>query len=135
MSVKPYFQSKNTNDVKPDKLETSAKPNELKAPAKSDKLEVYTKLDKLKAPLLTLKVFQKPTKPAKPAIKYGRGRPCKNPVMENYLTSIVISIKQSLPADILVLIQDTPFMDLQHKEINKLLKKGVFAVITEKDIL
>jgi len=36
--------------------------------------------------------------------------------------------------DILVLVQETPFTDLQHKEINGLLKKGVFAVITEKDV-
>jgi len=55
--------------------------------------------------------------------------------METYLTSVGISARQSLPVDILVLVQETPFMDLQHKEINGLLKKGVFAVITEKDIL
>ena len=45
MSVKPYFQSKNTYDV------------EL------DELEVLTELDKLEVPLPTLKVPQKPTKP------------------------------------------------------------------------
>jgi hypothetical protein len=37
--------------------------------------------------------------------------------------------------DISVLIQETPFMDLRRKEINKLFKKGVFAVIIEKDVL
>ena len=36
--------------------------------------------------------------------------------------------------DILVLVQETPFTDLRRKEINGLLKKGVFAVVTEKDI-
>ena len=53
---------------------------------------------------------------------------------ENHLTSTGIFIKQSLPTDISVLVQETPFTDLQRKEINKLLKKGVFAVIMEKDI-
>jgi hypothetical protein len=47
MSVKPYFWSKNTYNVKPDKLE---------APAKLGKLETPTKLNKLKAPLPTLEV-------------------------------------------------------------------------------
>ena len=55
--------------------------------------------------------------------------------MEIHLTSIGISVRQYSPADILVLVQETPFTDLQCKEINKLLKKGVFAVITERDIL
>ena len=55
--------------------------------------------------------------------------------MENYLTSAGISIKQSLSIDILVLVQEIPFIDLQRKEINGLLKKGVFAVIIEKDVL
>jgi len=36
--------------------------------------------------------------------------------------------------DISVLVQETPFTDLRRKEINGLLKKGVFAVIMEKDI-
>ena len=84
-SVKPYFQSKNTNNIEPDELE---------------------------APLPTLEVPQKPTKPAKPAVKRSRGRPYKNPVIENYLTSTDISVKQSLPVDILVLVQETPFTDL-----------------------
>ena len=63
--------------------------------------------------------------------------------MENYLTSIDTSIdtfvdisaKQSPYADILVLVQETPFTDLQYKEINKLLKKGVFAVVIKRDVL
>ena len=57
--------------------------------------------------------------------------------MENYLTSVDtsadISVKQSPYIDILVLVQETPFTDLRYKEINGLLKKGVFVVITEKD--
>jgi hypothetical protein len=36
--------------------------------------------------------------------------------------------------DILVLVQETPFTDLRRKEINGLLKKGVFTVITERDV-
>ena len=40
-----------------------------------------------------------------------------------------------MPADISVLVQETPFTDLQYKEINGLLKKGVFIVVMEKDIL
>ena len=74
-SVKPYFQSKNTYNIKLDELE---------APAE---------LDKLEAPLPTKEVPQKPTKPTKPTVKRGRGRPRKNPIVENYLTSISISIK------------------------------------------
>jgi hypothetical protein len=54
--------------------------------------------------------------------------------MENYLTSAGISARQSPPADILVLVQETPFTDLRRKEINGLLKKGVFAVVIEKDV-
>ena len=53
---------------------------------------------------------------------------------ENHLTSTGIFTKQSPPADISVLVQETPFIDLQRKEINRLLKKGVFIVIIEKDI-
>ena len=55
--------------------------------------------------------------------------------MENYLISAGISAKQSPPMDILVLVQETPFTDLQYKEINGLLKKSVFAVIIERDVL
>ena len=54
---------------------------------------------------------------------------------ENYLTSVGMSIRQSPPVDILVLVQKTPFTDLQHKEINRLLKKGVFVVVLERDVL
>ena len=54
--------------------------------------------------------------------------------MENYLTFVSISVKQFLPVNISVLVQETPFMDLQCKEINGLLKKGVFIVITKRDI-
>ena len=44
-------------------------------------------------------------------------------MIENHLTSTGISIRQSPPADILVLVQETPFTDLQYKEINRLLKE------------
>ena len=46
-----------------------------------------------------------------------------------------ISARQSLHADISVLVQETLFTDLRRKEINRLLKKGVFVVIVERDIL
>jgi hypothetical protein len=46
-----------------------------------------------------------------------------------------MSVRQPLPIDILVLIQETPFTDSRRKEINKLLEKGVFAVIIKKDVL
>ena len=47
MSIKPYFRSKNTYNIKLDKL---------KAPAKLNKLETLAKLNKLKIFLPTLKV-------------------------------------------------------------------------------
>ena len=47
MFVKPYFQLKNTNNIKL---------NKLKVPTKLDKLKVPTKLDKLKVLLPTLEV-------------------------------------------------------------------------------
>ena len=53
MSVKPYFRSKNTYNIK------------------LDKPEIPAELDKLDIPLLTLEVPRKLTKPAEPAIKYG----------------------------------------------------------------
>ena len=56
MSVKPYFWSENTNNIKLDELEAPAKLDELEAPAKLDKLEVPTELDKLEAPVPTLEV-------------------------------------------------------------------------------
>ena len=46
-----------------------------------------------------------------------------------------ISARQSLYADILVLVQKPPFTDLRYKEINKLLKKNIFMVIAERNIL
>ena len=46
-----------------------------------------------------------------------------------------ISARQSPHADILVLVQEPPFTDSQHKKINRLLEKGIFVVIAEKDIL
>jgi hypothetical protein len=69
--------------------------------------------------------------------------------MKNYITSISIfvsfigisaspigiSIRQSPHADILVLVQEPLFTDLRCKEINKLLKKSIFVVIVERDIL
>jgi hypothetical protein len=62
MSVKPYFQFKNTHDAELD---------ELKATVKLDELEVFTKLDKLKAPLPTLKALYKLTEPTEPTVKCG----------------------------------------------------------------
>ena len=49
-------------------------------------------------------------------------------------SSAGIPARQSLHADILVLVQEAPFTDSRRKEINRLLKKGVFAVIIERDI-
>ena len=57
MSIKPYFQSKNTYDIK------------------LDEPEAPTKLDELKVPLPTPEVPRKLTKPAEPAVKRGRRRP------------------------------------------------------------
>jgi hypothetical protein len=57
MSVKPYFRPKYTYNIELDELE---------APAK---------LDKLEAPLPTLEVPYKLTKPAKPTVKRGWGQP------------------------------------------------------------
>src|SRR6266702_4424829 len=63
--IKPYFQSKNTHNIKPDKpeittkldeLETPAKPDKLEATAEPDELEVTIKSDELEAPLPTLEV-------------------------------------------------------------------------------
>ena len=67
-------------------------------------------------------------------------------MIENYITSTGISIssiristsptgisvRQSPHTDILVLVQEPPFTDSQHKEINRLLKKGIFIVIVER---
>ena len=46
-----------------------------------------------------------------------------------------ISTRQSPHADILVLVQEPPFTDSRRKEINGLLKKDIFIVIVERDIL
>ena len=62
MSIKSYFWSKNTHNIKLDELEV---------PAKLNKLETLAKLNKLKVLLPTLEVPQKPTKTTKPAIKYS----------------------------------------------------------------
>ena len=50
MSVKPYFQSKNTYNIK---------------------LKALTEPDKLKVLLPTLEILRKLTEPAEPAIKHG----------------------------------------------------------------
>ena len=73
--VKPYFRPKNTYNIKLDKLEAPAELDKLEATAKLDKLEAPAKLDKLEVPLPTLEVPYKLTKPAKPTVKHGRGRP------------------------------------------------------------
>ena len=62
ISVKPYFWPKNTYDVEPDEPE---------APVELDEPKVPAELDKLEAHLPTLEVPQKPTEPAKPAVKRG----------------------------------------------------------------
>ena len=92
-SVKPYFRPKGTYNIKLDELEAPVKLDKPKVPTKLDELEAPAELDKLEAPLPTLEVPQKPTKPTKPAVKRGRGRPYKNPIIENYLTSIGTSVK------------------------------------------
>ena len=51
--IKPYFWFENTYNIK------------------LDELEVTTKLNKIKILLPTLKALQEPTKPIKPAIKWG----------------------------------------------------------------
>src|SRR6266702_3311969 len=68
-SVKPYFWSENTHDVKLDELEVTAELDELEATAELDKLEMTAELDELEVPLPTLEVPQKPTKPIEPIIK------------------------------------------------------------------
>ena len=50
------------------------------------------------------------------------------------ISSAGISARQSPHTDISVLVQETPFTDSRHKEINKLLKKSVFVVIAERDV-
>jgi len=57
MSIKPYFWPEDTYNVKPDKLEATAKLNKLEVTAELDKPEATAKLDELEAPLPTLKVL------------------------------------------------------------------------------
>ena len=57
MFIKPYFWSKNTNNIKLDELKAPAKLDKLEIPVKLDKLEAPAKLDKLEAFMSTLKVF------------------------------------------------------------------------------
>ena len=57
MSVKPYFWSKDTRDIKLDKLKVLIKLDELEVLIKLDKLEVPIKLNEPKVPLFTLKVL------------------------------------------------------------------------------
>jgi hypothetical protein len=80
----------------------------------------------------TLETPTKPTEPTDPVIRRGRGRPRKHPVTDDHLTPGNAST--TTPADILIIIQETPFADSRQKEINGLLKKGVFAAVTEKDV-
>ena len=54
---------------------------------------------------------------------------------KNHLTFIDAPIKQLLSPNILVLVQETPFIDSRHKEINRLLKKGVFTIIIDSNVL
>ena len=56
MSVKPYFRSKNTYNIKLDELEAPIKLDKPEVPTKLDELEAPTELDKLEAPLPTLEV-------------------------------------------------------------------------------
>ena len=113
MSVKPYFWPEDTYNIK------------LGEP------EANVKLDELETPPSALEAPKELTKPIKPTIKRGRGRPRKysvnkNPATENYITSTGISAsstgisvsstgisaRQSPYTDILVLIQEAPFTDL-----------------------
>jgi len=55
-------------------------------------------------------------------------------VTENHLTSADAPVKQLLSADISVLVQETPFTDSRRKEINGLLEKGVFTVVTDNNV-
>jgi hypothetical protein len=83
--------------------------------------------------------LKSPAEPTEPVIRRGRGRLRKHPVTEDHLTpvntSANIPIGQPAPADILIIIQETPFIDLRRKEINRLLEKGVFAAVTKNNVL
>ena len=87
MFIKPYFQFKTSETARD------------------------VDLNELKALSLTPEVFQESIEPAK--LKRGRGRPRKhpvtdpvteNPVTENHLVSVDISVKQLLSTDISVLV-------------------------------
>ena len=56
-------------------------------------------------------------------------------MIENHLTSIGMSIRQSPPINISVLVQEAPFTDSRRKEINGLLKKGIFVAVIKRDVL
>jgi hypothetical protein len=75
ISIKPYFWPKNTHNIKPDKLETTAKPDKLKTFNKLNKLGVLAEPDKIKVPLPTPEIPQKPTKPIEPIIKHSQKHP------------------------------------------------------------
>jgi hypothetical protein len=53
---------------------------------------------------------------------------------KGHLTSADAPIKELPPADISVLIQEALFIDSRRKEINRLLEKGVFAVVIDIDV-
>ena len=55
-SIKPYFRSKNTYDVKLDELETTAKLDKPETIAEPDKPETTTESNGLETPLPTLEV-------------------------------------------------------------------------------
>jgi len=57
MFIKPYFQPKDTYNVKLDKLEVIAELNKPEVTAKLDKLEATAELNKLEAPLPTPEVL------------------------------------------------------------------------------
>ena len=62
----------------------------------------------------------------------------KDPVTDHLTsanTSANASTTQLTPADISIMIQETPFADSRQKEINGLLEKGVFVAVTKKDVL
>jgi hypothetical protein len=64
-----------------------------------------------------------------PPVKRGRGRPQKHLVTEN------APVKELPPANISMLVQETSFTNSQRKEINRLLKKGIFVAVTKEDVL
>jgi hypothetical protein len=71
MSVKPYFQFKNTCDIELNELKVLIELNKLEVLIELNKLEVFIKLNKLEVPLSTLEVPWEFTEPTKSAVKYG----------------------------------------------------------------